>query len=976
MNNTKIHNAVPLHFSFALADSFDNTLDAGAVSGAACKHFVEDAYTIGKQAKHNDFFNDNQKIYTLTKIANPTNATTSCTLLASHIRYTSQGWRGFFLNVGHGMVAILDGSTHQLKSIIPAKIFKYPAQKQHYPESIQDISKYSRTPPIVEFDLHEGDILIAMTDGAYSHFELEKNQSDYFVFPSYQEIKIKASSLEDALVLIPPENYHSAYDIAQTLLQNGMHHHLTQDTIHSTTFTLYTNLLDFLKNKKEDEIKKILLSKFLPALNKVDGKLHDAIQQYITDAALDIFKLTVNDLLHSLFNTTGDSATFLVMRVPYYDDELVKTWITHPQYMNTCSHKQLTHIQNNIDIISKRILKEKILSSDVEHPGYKIGEEEFTFRYHIDQINKINENIKQILTQNKKIILFSNSFNKDILKAHGDKVAPYEERNQQEFNKYSPRDTIQSNTPRNRTYTYPSSIFSEMDNMADWRPPLHTPRSFSQEAPFFKIQPSFIHIDSMLSVKTLDDFIPERFSGWAPHHHASAISGCSFLSIIPKEYKNNLNYTAAFTMLDGNQVLENHLHLTLALEAHVHGSLAASTGTACDSIVARISNSSAPPSTTTLNALFQKLNKNISVSQYGLLTTHLALDHNQRWEGYFSNVGNSMIVILCGKTYHIKQVIPAKMVHQFEEHYVAQTVQDILSQDDTYLGFEKLSIDEGDVLISMTEGAYKAFALDITLESDNTKQIRIQADAFYSVLQSLSPQDYDSAYTIAHTLLQYSLQHGFSQYTETVKLATQFAAFIKNKERPILNQFTLKDLSEENPNLYKMIQKYLNYTLPTEVVYETTLQDFSMQLASQEYGSNLLFTVMRVPFYYDEVVKVLIATPDAIDSFATNTLQIIKDNFTTIAKRILMEAKPEGNSGQPGFAIGIIQFSARYTIAQLEKVQTAILSYLQENTLSSTLNDLSIGEDTYTPYKNYRDEQEEKSDEEEFYYFTKKIIKT
>jgi len=389
----------PLKCSFAVADGlgYDDedqqfNISLGEVAGKASQDFVEASESvittpflekIARQSTH----------AALPMASGKESYDSQCSLAAGHLLRKDDAWKAHLVNIGDGMIVIINGANHTVKAIVPA-IHKRRFMANYTPDSLQAMLKEPLTDNVAEFNVNEGDYIIAMTDGAYAAFDMvvDAPTQSAQALPDYKKITIKAAELEQLLQKIPNNKYYSALEIGELVLSYGMNKHLQE---FQKSQRLHAELANFMKSHPAIS-PQLTLNKFLDILQRENPELCRTTHQYLDPNAgrdgvtFNLEKNWINDLLDQLQKQEyGDCTTLSVMRVPFYADELVKTLIESPAYIHTLAKEVRAQItQSSLPAILARLRQERVIAGDFKQ-GHKVGQEQVQYCYSEEQIAKV-----------------------------------------------------------------------------------------------------------------------------------------------------------------------------------------------------------------------------------------------------------------------------------------------------------------------------------------------------------------------------------------------------------------------------------------------------------------------------------------------------------------------------------------------------------------------------------------------------------
>lgn len=269
-------------------------------------------------------------------------------------------------NVGDGMVLIIDSQTQKVKHIVPAVHYgrpNYGGAVEWSPQAIQDLE--DKTLDHVDHnnlsDLNEDDIVIQMTDGAWSEFPTISKELKDKNGGLRREISIDPTAIEHLLVEI-----HTKISSSDTLPAHVIGYELLNAIADKALMkrALYLSLLERIKPHfgiAQDKIfnttqqyESYTVSKWIDEIRATDTKLADDFLVYLANQQEGvIYKL---ECPAQMFiqriegKPFGDCCTIAVMRVPNQKLELVRALIENPK--NRSLLLPQIHTLSDADLVS------------------------------------------------------------------------------------------------------------------------------------------------------------------------------------------------------------------------------------------------------------------------------------------------------------------------------------------------------------------------------------------------------------------------------------------------------------------------------------------------------------------------------------------------------------------------------------------------------------------------------------------------
>ncbi|MGB6976987.1 MAG: hypothetical protein WBE18_06005, partial [Gammaproteobacteria bacterium] len=303
-------------------------------------------------------------------------------LIAATATRTEDGLKGALANAGDGVMIVVDHKTKTVKQVLNARNYKRPEIRavSYNPTAVQDLTEetLAQVENTEMIDIAEDDIVIQMTDGAWSELNFTTEEKG-----EYRESKLDTSAinklLEEILSDETSENgstYVSAYQLADKMLT-----HVSSNTLKARAdfANLYITLQPYITAAEkrvfeistEAEFKAYNLSVWLDEIEKENPGIVEQLKNLLLNPHHDgrffypetPLKFIINHLEYQSF---GDCTTIAVMRVPNYKVELVRALIQNPQKGETLLPRIVQAIppKEELDYVISRLKNE----SHIERP--------------------------------------------------------------------------------------------------------------------------------------------------------------------------------------------------------------------------------------------------------------------------------------------------------------------------------------------------------------------------------------------------------------------------------------------------------------------------------------------------------------------------------------------------------------------------------------------------------------------------------
>ena len=429
-----------ISLSFAVADGlgydtedqiFNDSL--GEVAGKACEYYVKKVAMFDEEIDCKHFLKDigiESEKHKLYSNLYRSYCDSKNSLAGGNIIYNKDQYQAQLVNIGDTMIWVIDGSSYQIKEIIPAKVH-HRFRSNYSPQSIQELSgSFDRVDlEFSKINLNEGDFVVAMTDGVYSCFEkdMEVTESekldlkgnlpdhrrisfqDHFCNYSFADLirgDLNNNNNDNNNIIenINNQNYLSAYELGKIILSKGIELFLQDKNSTDKLMEDLNNLID--SQPEKSELLAMTLEKFLLYTIDKDEEFHKRLDNYLNDCGKQdgvsfyLDKAIVKDLIYVLSRQNfGDCSTISVVRMPYFIDEVLKTFILDnynltPQVVNIIKEK--IKDDDELDRIINR-LKNEAVSFPELNKNYSLKDENLHYLFSENQIEVLRETIKSIM---------------------------------------------------------------------------------------------------------------------------------------------------------------------------------------------------------------------------------------------------------------------------------------------------------------------------------------------------------------------------------------------------------------------------------------------------------------------------------------------------------------------------------------------------------------------------------------------------
>lgn len=292
-----------------------------------------------------------------------------------------------------------------------------------------------------------------------------------------------------------------------------------------------------------------------------------------------------------------------------------------------------------------------------------------------------------------------------------------------------------------------------------------------------------------------DQWMKSRFQQWY-QGNVAVISGSTFANDRPHQNESTLDAAAVRKYYDADGVLKRVVSLTL--DGLDHNEEVSKDNKSAIEEFDRVVQSTPPDSPVKLKEALVETGKAVrakresnkddkrNIRANGSAVTATAIEYNP--DGSMShtsaNIGDTMVVVLDGKTLEIKSMLSARKFKTLDLGYsynptalhLVETKPQALSSDATI-------VSPGDIVIQMTDGVFDDLDTEIAIEEENQGEaltevhtVKLKKDTFQKVLQDEKSQN---EHQIAMTVMNHV---NARLIAERQKEAKHFEAFIAWRE--------------------------------------------------------------------------------------------------------------------------------------------------------------------------------------------------
>lgn len=250
-------------------------------------------------------------------------------------------------------------------------------------------------------------------------------------------------------------------------------------------------------------------------------------------------------------------------------------------------------------------------------------------------------------------------------------------------------------------------------------------------------------------------------------------------------------------------------------------------------------------------------------SQCALAGAAFSYTGKGKYQGELSNMGDTLLVVLSDDM-KVKKILPARHIYRGMGVWTPASVQ-MLDQKKPkpVLINEPYEAQEGDIIISMTDGIWSELDLSPFMEKNEVREFKVKEDQFEALFNS-SPK-HGSAYVIAATLLNIAVERSLLKRNQLINLLNE----LKKMDWPPKNATVdevltvLKDKGQEKTAaalselLFDNSGDGIVYRRGVDIPFALVLQDLQGRTA----GDCSTINVTRIPYHTDECIRALLNHP-------------------------------------------------------------------------------------------------------------------
>ncbi|QRN03824.1 hypothetical protein GH742_08020 [Legionella sp. MW5194] len=252
-------------------------------------------------------------------------------------------------------------------------------------------------------------------------------------------------------------------------------------------------------------------------------------------------------------------------------------------------------------------------------------------------------------------------------------------------------------------------------------------------------------------------------------------------------------------------------------------------------------------------------------SQCALAAAAFSYSGKGKYQGELSNMGDTLLVVL-NEDMKVKHILPARHIYRGMGVWTPASVQ-MLDQKKPkpVLINEPYEAQEGDVIISMTDGIWSELDLSPFMEKNEIREFKVKEDKFEALFNSASLLKHGSAYAIAATLLNVAIERSLFKRKQLLDLLNQLKKMdLPSKNATVDEVLTLlKDKGQDKTAtalselLFDNSGDGIVYRRGVDIPFVLVLQDLQGRTA----GDCSTINVTRIPYHTDECIRALLNQP-------------------------------------------------------------------------------------------------------------------
>jgi hypothetical protein len=260
-------------------------------------------------------------------------------------------------------------------------------------------------------------------------------------------------------------------------------------------------------------------------------------------------------------------------------------------------------------------------------------------------------------------------------------------------------------------------------------------------------------------------------------------------------------------------------------------------------------------------------------------------DPNKGYSSEFANVGDGLIIVL-DKQLKIKHTVCARHIYRGLGQWTPPSVQMLAAvpNRDQLIIKQTLALDEGDIIVAMTDGIWGEFESNLLSQTAEQRDIEINRHTFEALFDTLRDKQNPSTFEIAQLITKQAMskslerrqilskliedikQECFSQ--KEIKTIDEVLKYCANQEKAELAN-TLKSILFEqgmNDGIIYFIDQV------TQIPLDIVMQDLNHRCV----GDCSTINVTRVFYYLDEIIRTFITYPENNQALAATLKLTIK----------------------------------------------------------------------------------------------------
>lgn len=341
-------------------------------------------------------------------------------------------------------------------------------------------------------------------------------------------------------------------------------------------------------------------------------------------------------------------------------------------------------------------------------------------------------------------------------------------------------------------------------------------------------------------------------------------------------------------------------------------------------------------------ALFEYPNKKYE-STCAMASANFIYKDNGSYEGELANIGDTLLVVL-SPDLKVKKMLPARQIYRGYNRWSPESIQSLTTDPGArdHLICEPYSANEGDLILSMTDGIWSELAQSSAKVGDGVRDTMLDIHSFESLLQEAGLGQNFPVLDAALTLLSKATNQTLAQRNTLFQLVTELQLIVFPTNIKTVDEVLLFLKNNNKIEIANALEKLLFegsggdgvvYFKGISIPFSFVMKD----LCERTYGDCSTISITRLPWHLDELIRVFILNPTPPASL----LRELKNNLSSVnvIEQSILRLKQEQVPTQPRVLLSNLESEKLFHDEELDRVKVLLIHLFQlQQLISSSKN--------------------------------------